>query len=323
MSETLKVRELIRDQQESLDLCWLAGRGAAERLVGGLWDPLERSSEEGSKEGLVVVVGSFGDDDLAQMCPHYLPKLLREHPAAIILGRCVHPPEGFAGEAETLGVPVLRSKLDKHYLVEELRLYLAHLLAERLTCHGVFLDVHGAGVLLQGKAAVGKSELALELLSRGHRIVADDSILFARTGPHTLSGICPPLLQGFMEVRGLGILNIRRLFGEGSLKRKKNLQLIIALERVNEDDLAGSELFTDRLHGSRSYETLLGVQVPRVVIPVSAGRNLATLVEIAVRQHIQRKWGYNAPEHFIERHSRFLEENMNTDCSGPVTAPPD
>jgi HPr kinase/phosphorylase len=245
------------------------------------------------------------------MCPHYLPRLLAEGPAAIILGRCVEVPAGFMEEAEAQGIPVLKSKLDKHYLVEELRLYLAHLLVDHLTCHGVFLDVHGAGVLLQGKAAVGKSELALELLGRGHRIIADDSILFARAGPHALSGICPPLLQGFMEVRGLGILNVRRLFGEGSLKRKKNLQLIIALERVNEEDLAGSDLFTDRLHGSRSYETLLGVQVPRVTIPVSAGRNLAILVEIAVRQHIQRKWGYNASEHFLERHSRFMEENDN------------
>jgi len=321
MSE-LRVRELIRDQQESLDLTWLGGRDFADRQVTGLWDPMERHAEEGPKEGLVVVVGSFGDDDVAQMCPHYLPRLLRERPAAIILGRCVHPPEGFAAAAEVEQVPVLHSKLDKHYLVEELRLYLAHLLAERITCHGVFLDVHGAGVLLQGKAAVGKSELALELLGRGHRIVADDSILFARTGPHTLSGICPPLLQGFMEVRGLGVLNVRRLFGEGALKRKKNLQLIIALERINDEDLASSEWFVDRLHGSRSYETLLGVQVPRVVLPVSAGRNLATLVEIAVRQHIQRKWGYNATEHFIERHNRFLNDDAPEASATPAGPKP-
>ncbi len=184
-----------------------------------------------------------------------------------------------------------------------------------LTLHGVFMEVMGIGVLLRGSAKVGKSELALELITRGHCLIADDAPNFCREAPARLVGRCPELLRDFLEVRGLGVLNIRALFGACGIREEKDLRLIIQLERMDEDSLGAF----DRLQGSHQLCDFLGVVVPKITLPVAPGRNLAVLVEVAVRDHLLRVDGYNAVADFIERQRQRIagnEEGRNAGLAG-------
>ena len=175
-------------------------------------------------------------------------------------------------------------------------------LARKTTLHGVFLEVLGMGVLLTGDPAVGKSELALDLITRGSRLVADDAPEFTRIAPDIISGTCPPLLREFLEVRGLGILNIRAMFGDSAIKRTKYLRLIVHLKRMSSEQISGM----DRLSGAHTNRDVLGVSVPQVTVPVAPGRNLAVLVESAVRNHLLRLKGYDATEVLIERQQQAI-----------------
>ncbi len=171
------------------------------------------------------------------------------------------------------------------------------------TVHGVFMDVLGTGVLLRGVAGIGKSELALSLINNGHRLIADDAIFFEHDADHQLVGSCPTLLQDFLEVRGLGVLNIRALFGDAAISDGKILQLIVNLLTLDDQELQ----IMDRLKGLHRDHTLLGIDIPEVTISVAAGRNLAVLVEVAVRNHLLKTTGYQADKEFIQRHEVFLK----------------
>jgi HPr kinase/phosphorylase len=186
--------------------------------------------------------------------------------------------------------------------------FLAQAVAESVSLHGVFMEVQGFGALIKGEAAIGKSELALELISRGHRLIADDIVDFFRISPERVEGRCPPLLQDYLEVRGLGILNIRALFGDNSVKPTKPLDLIIQLEMA--DKLAPQLL--DRLDIKTLHEEVLGVKVPKVQIPIAAGRNIAVLVEVAIRNHMLLLRGINATKQFKQRHQREMKKNMQS-----------
>jgi HPr kinase/phosphorylase len=164
--------------------------------------------------------------------------------------------------------------------------------------------VLGTGVLIKGDAGVGKSELALELITRGHRLVADDAVELRHVAPETLEGSCPPLIRDFLEVRGLGILNIRYLFGETAVKLKKNLKLIVELVHPQEI----GEVGLNRLDMVASTEIILDVAIPKVRIPVAAGRNLAVLVEVAVRNHILKSRGINPVEQFMIRQQAAIDK---------------
>lgn len=167
---------------------------------------------------------------------------------------------------------------------------------ETLTLHGVFLEVSGVGVLIVGQSGLGKSELALELLSRGHCLVADDAVEILRRGSG-LVGRCPPLLEGFLEARSLGVLNVRRLFGAASLRRSAPLHLVIELDPPPQSGGSGME----RLSGHRDAREILGVTLPEISIPIRLGHNLAVLVEAACRDLQLRRKGYRADEHFSRR----------------------
>ena len=162
------------------------------------------------------------------------------------------------------------------------------------------------GVLLSGDAAVGKSELALALISRGHRLIADDAPEFAQLAPDILNGTCPPLLRDFLEVRGLGILNVRAMFGDSAVRRKKDLHLIIHLKKMSDRELTR----IDRLEGSHSVRSIQGVSVPEFTLPVAPGRNLAILVEAAVRHHALRLRGYDAGIDFAERQAHMIDTGV-------------
>jgi len=186
-----------------------------------------------------------------------------------------------------------------------LRPYLARSLSEFVTRHGVFLDVLGMGVLITGDSGVGKSELALELISRGSGLVADDVVELYRIGPDVLEGRCPPLLRDFLEVRGLGMLNIRTIFGETAVRVRKNLKLIVQLEKPVAGIIPGLE----RLPLNASSEIILANEIRKVQLPVAAGRNLAVLVEAAVRNTVLQLRGYDSTREFIRRHEEHLNGN--------------
>ena len=229
-------------------------------------------------------------------------KLFADQPAAVIFTDGIEPGSEIREQARAAGIPLLGSPLGDQELINHLRYFLTHALAERQTIHGVFIEVLGMGVLLIGDPAVGKSELALDLISRGHRIIADDAPRFARIAPDVIEGTCPETLRDFLEVRGLGILNIRAMFGEGAVERVKTLNLVIDLQPLDQQQLE----CIDRLSGSLSAMNILGVAVPRIMMPVAPGRNLAILVEAAVRHQILRIRGYDAGVDFIDRQARAI-----------------
>ncbi len=169
--------------------------------------------------------------------------------------------------------------------------------------HGVFLDVFGLGVLLTGDSGIGKSEIALNLINRSHRLIADDTVELTRIDDETLMGRCPVVLQDFLEVRGLGILNIREMFGDIAVKNAKRLHLVINLLEITHEEFKTA----DRLHGIHRKRQILKVVVPEVSIPVSPGRNLAILVEGAVRNELLRAKGYYANLDFIKRHRKMMQ----------------
>jgi HPr kinase/phosphorylase len=162
-------------------------------------------------------------------------------------------------------------------------------------------------VLITGESGVGKSELALELINRHHRLIADDAPEFYRGGPDTVLGRCPAVLQDFLEVRGLGLLNVRAMFGDSAIEASKELRLVVHLQPMSEEALGD----LDRLRGSYQQRSFLDVIIPQVTIPVAPGRNLAVLVETAVRNHILLRKGYNAPEAFIQRQREMVKKNKS------------
>lgn len=194
---------------------------------------------------------------------------------------------------------VLRSEFPTTKFVNKLINYLDDVLAPSTTNHGVLVDIYGIGVLIMGKSGVGKSETALELVKRGHRLVADDAVEIKRKDDGILKGNAPELIKHFLEIRGLGILDIKRLYGVGAVRNSKSIDLIIELEYWNE----AKEY--DRIGLDEVYVSILDIKIPKIVIPVKPGRNLAMIVEVAARNHRQKKMGYNAA---IELNNKLIDQ---------------
>jgi HPr kinase/phosphorylase len=224
--------------------------------------------------------------------------------AAVIVANSEKPPKELMAAANSHNTPLFTSTMQSPRLMDLLSHYLKQAIAESISQHGVFIEVQGFGVLIKGNPAIGKSELALELISRGHRLIADDIVDFYRISPERLEGRCPELLQDFLEVRGLGILNIRALFGDNSVKPTKPLDLIIQLELA---DTQSPEAL-DRLNAKMQHERILGVNITKVVIPIAAGRNIAVLVEVAVRNHILLMRGINGTQQFMKRQKQLMQK---------------
>lgn len=317
MIEHISVKSLFEKHREKLKLEHVAGSHGEDRHIR--FDEAEATTEQNRDVSYVghlnfihphriQIIGyremEYFDKLTSQGRHESLNRLYEGNPLCIIIANGIEVPDDFIARSSDTSLPLYRSTQISQFLVNNLQYYLSHSLADRTTIHGVFMEVIGIGILLTGKSSVGKSELALELISRGHRLIADDAPEFSRVGPDTLSGSCPPPLKNFLEVRGLGVLNIRAMFGDSAIKDSKYLRVIVHLKKFDEEQMQK----IDRLRGSHQRKTILGVEVEQVTLPVAPGRNLAVLVEIAVRNHILALKGYHAAEDFIQRQQQFLEQ---------------
>jgi HPr kinase/phosphorylase len=221
----------------------------------------------------------------------------------IIVADGEQPPERLAAMCDRAEIPLFVTQESAGQVIDVVRAYLGQLFAERTTRHGVFMDILGVGVLITGESGLGKSELGLELVSRGHGLVADDAVDLYRISQTAIDGRCPELLMNLLEVRGIGLLDIKAIFGETAVRRKMRLKLIVHL--VRKETL---ERDFERLPYEPLHEEVLGVPVRKVVIAVDAGRNLAVLVEAAVRNTILQLRGIDTYRDFVERHQKALQQ---------------
>lgn len=330
MSISLTVGALYDFHREKLALEWLAGRTGEGRVIdlhkqAAVASPAAPLTSRGSANMALVghlnliypnQIQVLGVSELSYLSglgknshDDAVMQLFAGSPAAVIIAdqqsAATELVIEFQGYAERSQSPLLITPLSSDTIINHLQYYLANFLADKIILHGVFMEVLGIGVLLTGDSGVGKSELALELVSRGNRLIADDSPEFSRITPDTLNGTCPTLLRDFLEVRGLGVLNIRAMFGDSAIKNSKYLRLIIHLKKMSDHEL----LNMDRLQGNHGICKVLDVEVPQTSLPVAPGRNLAVLVEGAVRNHILSFSGYNAANDFTERQRQYMAQS--------------
>lgn len=314
MPNTVTASSLFDTHKHRLLLQWLAGHKGKDRLLRPDENQNTRISLIGHLNAIhpnqIQVLGRWELEHLASLgknSHHDLIKLIFDNePTAIIVTDGLSLPKELLSHAEKTDTPVFASPVNSQKLINRIQYDLNSRLAESSILHGVFMEVHGLGVLLTGESGIGKSELALDLINRGHRLIADDAPEFSRVGPDTVRGSCPEILRDFLEVRGLGILNIREMFGDSAIKPSKNLRLIVKLLLMSGEQIHQM----DRLTGSYRGYHLLDVDIPEVIIPVAPGRSLAVLVEAAVRQHIQLISGYNAAEDFIHKQQQLIHSQQ-------------
>ena len=295
------------DLKAVLEWRWIGGVAGAERI---LWLPVEADTPFFGRLNWVQPprLQLIGPEEIAFLNglePAGRDALIRclfgpAAGAALVCGELAAA-EVLQASAEAAGIPLWHTPLSPTATLERLYTY-RHSLDASTVVHGELLEVFGMGVLITGGSGIGKSELALELISRGHRLIADDTPTLTRVTPDVLVGTCPPTLSDLLEVRGLGILNIRRMFGDSAIKRNKRIRLILHLARL-EDINPPAEA---RLQGLRDARAILGVSIPVITLPIAPGRNLAVLVECAVRDHILRLNGYHAEQDMMERMEKVM-----------------
>lgn len=246
----------------------------------------------------------WGETQPADKIRHFLAEILSASPPAIIVADDAPVSEALLLACRTRRVALLATPAPAVVVIDALRAYLTRALAPSQSMHGVAMDVLGMGVLITGDSGVGKSELALELISRGHGLVADDVVEVVRYAANSIEGHAPAMLRDFLEVRGLGVLNIRTIFGESSCRRRIRIRLWVHLYRPT-----ASLAEMPRLPLDEQTQEILSVPIRKVVIPVAAGRNLAVLVETAVRSTILLLRGIDTTAEFVERQQRLIDES--------------
>ncbi|OYU26590.1 MAG: HPr kinase/phosphorylase [Burkholderiales bacterium PBB2] len=237
-----------------------------------------------------------------------ISRIVTLEPPVIIVADDQAPPDRLVAMCDRAEIPLFVTRESAGHVIDVVRAYLAQLFANRTTRHGVFMDILGLGVLLTGESGLGKSELGLELISRGHGLVADDAVDLFRISQTAIEGRCPELLLNLLEVRGIGLLDIKAIFGETAVRRKMRLKLIVHLVRKET-----MERDFERLPYEPLYEDVLGMPVRKAIIAVDAGRNLAVLVEAAVRNTVLQLRGIDTYREFVERHQRAIEQGQHND----------
>ena len=309
--DQITARQLYDTVQERMTLRWVAGmNGQARALQPGIAQD-RRPSLIGYLNTIypnkIQIIGSEEIRYLDGMNVHQRRKIVRKiagyDPVALIVTRNQPIPSDLHDIAEETDMPIWSSSKRSHELLTWLQYHLARLLAPRVTLHGVFLEIFSVGVLLTGESGSGKSEMALELISRGHRLVADDAPEFKLIAPDVIDGTCPEMLKDLLEVRGLGVLNMLEMFGHTAVKPSKYLRLIIHLKPWRDGE---SQVAMTRITGATSYRNVLEVPVPMITLPVAPGRNLSVLAEVAVRSHMLRSKGINPAQTFIDRQAHQM-----------------
>lgn len=305
----ISVREFVAQSPPELQLNFVAGeRGADERTLTSARIQKLGLALAGFTHyihsGRVQLVGQselwFLEQLSSERRREAISNLELDEITCVLVTKGLDPPVELVEAAESAGVPLIRTPLVSSAAIASVMDYLGEALAPRQVRHGVLLALYGLGVLIEGKSGIGKSECALDLIMRGHPLVADDMVEVRLSRHGHLVGGSPDLLREHMEIRGLGILNVRELFGVTALSGPRRIDLTIRFERWEE---AGE---VERLGLDARTTEILGVSIPHFVLPVSPGRNLATLVETAVRVHLLRARGYNAAEHFAARHDDVI-----------------
>lgn len=313
----LTVAQAYAEFKDELQLSWITGSEGGDRLLTRessasirprLIGPLNFNSP--NRIQLIGNAEARLFSSIEDLAPQRFEYSLHESCELFIVTDDATPPLPIVAMANDAQIPLFVTPLSYSKLQRTLRYRLTLLLAESEIIHGVLMDVHGTGVLLTGEASVGKSELALELISRSHILVADDAPIFRRIAPGTIEGRCPSMLQDFLEVRGLGILNIARMYGDAHTRSRKILRFIVNLQAVQPADADSSLLHIvgDRLGAPEDKRDVLGVAIPQRTIPVAPGRNLAVLVEAAVRDYILRSGGYNATRDLVQKQADALKQ---------------
>lgn len=309
MNQPARAKEVFQALETVLNLSWAGGAAGAEHI---LWPPTEAGVPLYGRLNWVhaprlQICGPEESDFFGRLESTVREALIRDLLAfptgAVLVCGGVEPVEALRVGAEKAGIPLWSSSATPEVVLEQLDHY-RHGLDASTVVHGELLEVFGLGVLITGGSGIGKSELALELISRGHRLIADDAPTLTRVASTVLEGTCPPALSDLLEVRGLGILNIRRMFGDSAIKRNKRVRLILHLVKMEEISPPADA----RLQGMRENRAILGVGVPAITLPIAPGRNLAVLVECAVRDHILRLSGYRAEEDLMTRMQKAMAE---------------
>jgi HPr kinase/phosphorylase len=314
---SISAEALFEAQREALRWEWIAGHAHPERRFD---DAAVRDAQSAADlcgylnyihPYRVQIVGrrevAYLSSSETEVQERRISRIVTLEPPVIVVADGAAPPDRLVAMCDRAEIPLFVTAEPAGEVIDLVRVTLAQQFADRTTRHGVFMDILGMGVLLTGESGLGKSELGLELISRGHGLVADDAVDFYKVTQTSLDGRCPELLANLLEVRGIGLLDIKAIFGETAVRRKMRLKLIVHLVRKET-----MEREFERLPYEPLYEEILGVGVRKVVIAVDAGRNLAVLVEAAVRNTILQLRGIDTYQEFIARHQKAMSRARDT-----------
>ena len=311
MMLTISAGELLKETAERLGLKLEAGeKGLSNKiatsriqkpglLLTGLLEKLHSDR--------IQIFGKAEIDYMKSLPPDRLKAALkvleRVSAPCFIITRKQKPPAFLSGLAEKKKIPLLSTHLTTSLFIERFTKYLEERLAPMITMHGVLVDVLGVGILILGKSGIGKSECALDLITRGYRLISDDAVIIKRMPPTTLFGIASDIIKYHMEVRGLGIINVRDLFGITAIREKKQMDIVVELVKWDPDEEY------DRLGFEEGQYEILGVKLPFLKIPVSPGRSIATIVEVAARNQLLKIMGYHSAIEFNKDLDLAIREN--------------